>query len=201
MPRSFLTAKLPMRLIAILVVIFLVSATMLYFYDTLISGFKNLTWHDQRIVPTLLAKYFALAMALTIGIGVFTESAATIWDKLMYWGQLIDNYFIKLFARREYFLITAESLLKKTRREINRTNLRLQAVIIPQQAAPEDVEFLRGQVKAIKKHCEELHKLLEAHQAYDNLHQQRQENAREHLNQLVTASLDICYYVERLSQA
>jgi len=199
---KLLTAKLFMRAFALFVILFLVSASILYFYDTLVSGFSKLKWHGETLFPQNIASYLSATMAIIIGIGILAESAPTIWDKLMYWGQVIDNIMIKALTRKEFFLTKANRLLEETRLLINKTNFHLQAIMIPTDHSydNENTDILCENIKKIKNNCQKINTLLENHQAEDTLHRQAQEKAKQTLNTLVTENLELSERIEKLSQ-
>lgn len=197
---KLLTTKLFMRAFALFVILFLVSASILYFYDTLVSGFSKLKWHGETLFPQNIASYLSATMALIIGIGILAESAPTIWDKLMYWGQVIDNKIIKSLTQKEYFLTKANRLLEETRLLINKTNFHLQSIMIPTDHSHDNINInmLCDNIKKIKNNCQKIHVLLENHQAEDTLHRQAQEKAKQTLNTLVTENLEMSDRVENL---
>jgi hypothetical protein len=141
-------------------------------------------------------------MAMTIGLGVFAESAPTIWDKFVFWGQYLDNKIRKIFLKEEYFLDVAYKLLHQTRKIYNRTNFDLQAIAIPTDDATlkeEDLLPFWNQVTKIKDNCVKISYLLENHQAYDILNKRRQEEGKQTLNDFITYNLEMSARLEEVS--
>lgn len=188
-----------MRLIAIFVILFLISATILYFYDTLAAAFGKLTWHGAKVIAANTGKIIATIMAIIIGLGVLAESAPTIWDKLIYWGQCLDNAIIYRYYGKQYFIDTVNELLEKTRILLNQTNLRLQTITVPankrerknNKQLQHEFKQLYNNYCQIKKNCAKINKLLEGTDAQDRLNQDRQEKAKNVLNTLVMENLQI----------
>jgi len=194
------TCKWPARLIAILVVVFLVFASILYFYDTLFAALKKFS---ENHISSRTTRALAWAMAITIGLGIFAESAVGIWNTLIYWGQRADNWLIKRFYGREYFLDEANKLLTHTRAQLNRVNLSLQTLTHELcQTKPrefsEKLKKLSDECQEIKTRCLRMHKILEGTDAYDVINLQRQEQAKTTLNTLVTENLHVGDRIEML---
>jgi hypothetical protein len=197
-----LTARHPMRLIAMVIILSLVSATVLYFYDILISGFSRLTWKGQPLVSPLHSEYASAFMSITIGLGILAESAPTILDKLTFWGQIIDNKIIKYYYHKPYFLDEASHLLLKTRLLFNRTNFHLQAIAIPTDNSvcnEKDLKKLSNKVKNIKNNCQKINTLLEMNRAQDPTHLKKQEHLKQLLNNLVSSNLEMSSWVESIA--
>lgn len=191
-----------MRMIAIVIIASLVSATVLYFYDILISGFSRLVWQGKPLVSTINAECASAFMAITIGLGVLAESAASIWDKLVYWGQLIDNKIIKYVYGKSYFLDEASHLLLKTRLLFNRTNFHLQSIAIPTDNSvcnEKDLKKLSNKVKNIKNNCQKINTLLEHNRAKDVTNLKKQEHLKQLLNNLVSSNLEMSSWVESIA--
>lgn len=199
---QFFTARHPMRLIALLIMISLVSATILYFDDILVGGFAKLIWNGKPLVSTFYAQWASAIMSITIGLGVLAESATTIWEKLNFWGQIIDNKIIHFFYRKTFFLDEAFHLLHKTRLLFNRTNFSLQAIAIPTDNSvcnEADLRKLSNKIKNIKNNCQKINTLLENNRAKDTIHLKKQEHLKQILNNLVSANLEMSSWVESLA--
>lgn len=199
---QLLTARQPMRLIAVLIIISLISATILYFDDILVAGFARLVWKGNRLVSPFYAECASAIMSLTIGLGVLAESASTIWEKFIFWGQVIDNKIIKLLYHKNYFLDEASQLLLKTRLLFNRTNFHLQAIAIPTDNSvcdENDIKKLSNKIKNIKNNCQKINALLENNLAQDKTNLRKQENLKQLLNNLVSANLEMSAWVESIT--
>lgn len=203
--RILLSCKFPMRIIAVFVITFLISATVLYFYDTLVAAFEKLK--DIGIFTENFRIYISLMMAIIIGLGILAESAPTIWDKLQFWGQCLDNKIIKYQTGKTYFLDESHCLLEQTRILINQTNFNLQKITMSRNfklttaVALRDLDLLyqlRKSYEKIKNNCIRIHNLLELNEAYDRINKEKQTQFKNTLNRLINDNLQIGDRIEIL---
>lgn len=194
-----LTFKWPARIIAVFVIVFLVFASILYFNDTLFAALKK--YQSNGLLSGRIVETLSWAMAITIGLGVFAESALGIWNTLVYWGQCADNWLIKRITGQEYFVNRANNLLADIRIQLNRINLALQTMTCKDchdGELQQKLQKLNEQCQAVKSHCREVNKILENTEARDTINYQRQEQAKMVLNTLVTENLHISDRIEML---
>jgi len=193
--------KLPLRGIALIVIIFVTLAAGILTYrgGVEIWGFFKV----EHIADTLQGRFISRMIGWTVAISTFVQTAPIIWNKLSAWGQAFDNMMIKLIFRREYFLNESETLLKEIRKLINKANGEIlnyskkmiynDSISVQNNfsAFKEDLDKqIRHFIEKSEQCREKIVSLLKNNEAYDSTNRKRKKSAEEELNHFTVQLTD-----------
>jgi len=185
--------KLPLRLLAILAILFLMLAVGLLTYrgGVEIWGFFNI----EHIASTLPGKLISKMMGWMMAVSTFVQSAPIIWDKLSAWGQQLDNILMKWVFYKLYFLDEVENLLNETRKLINTMNEHLletsKEITYAKNLNEKRNKKLEEYLKKAYKNCEKAGALLKQREAYENWTRKRKADADKELNTFIIQLTEI----------
>lgn len=205
---TYITFKLPLRIFAILGVLYLSTSTCIFTYK---AGGE--IWEFFKlgfIAPLRTGKIIMGTMGALVGLGTFVQIAPVVWDRLSKWGQDIDNVIIKRLFKRQYFLDEAEELLRGVRKKINQSNKIIDDLnwkIVSEkftkvsQLTSEHKDLHQAFTQYLsqaEQQYQKVIKLLSKNDAYDNLNKERDTKADEELNRLTVQLTDSLMKIQQL---
>lgn len=201
-----LTTKLPFRLFALTLILFLFLVTIVVTYKAgidILSFFKINYSHSQYV------KNMLLFVSISIGITTIVQSAPIIWDKLSYWGQVIDNYLLELLFNKKYFIFLINQSINNIRESLNQINLQLQKYEwnyalchykVDHRQQKEINDFILTNIKNIIQQCYSIMELLNENEPSDNISRMSKANADMQLNILITQVTDMLVKLRSLNK-
>lgn len=205
---TYITFKLPLRIFAMLGVVYLSMSTCIFTYK---AGGE--IWEFFKlgfIAPLRTGKLIMGTMGAFVGLGTFVQIAPVVWDRLSKWGQDIDNLILKYLFKKKYFLDEAEELLSSVRNKINQSNKifdDLNWKIVSKKftqighLTPEHDKLYEGFTTYLSKAAQEYQniiKLIKKNDAYDNINQERDKKCDEELNRLTVQLTDTLMKIQQL---
>jgi hypothetical protein len=197
-----LSFKLPLRLLAILAILFLTLAVGVLTYrgGVEIWGFFKV----EHIAATLPGRFISQMMGWMMAVSTFVQSAPVIWNKLSAWGQQIDNLMMKWIFHQTYFLDEVKALLGETRKLINAMNQQLletskEITYGKKLSLEKSNEIFSHSLKKAYENCEKVVALLKNNEPYDNWSRERKTRADEELNNFTLQLTDTFQKSQALS--
>jgi len=205
--KNFLTARLPLKLVAILVISFLGLATFIITYKTGLDVF--IFFHSDVFFSSRVEKISSLIVALLITSATLVQSSPVIWEKLSYWGQAIDNWIALHLMRKIYFLNASFALLNKARNKIDEANSILQDYLWKKingeslnQSDTETIikKLLETNILTAINVCKQVDQLLNEGKPKDRTNAERKGEARTLLNNLIAQATGLLSKIPLLNE-
>jgi hypothetical protein len=199
----FLTFKFPLKIIALIVIVFLGLITLFITYKASIEVWDFINF---KFISQDFKKSTSIFIAVIISVSTLIQSSPIIWQRLEFWGQHLDNFLIYLITRKKYFLDVVDNELKQAQDQINHCHFKLQeynwnvsfSSINKNKITAELDELLNKEINRIRNSCVKSRAILQKCEPTDITNIQRKLFLENNLNMLIVHTTELAISVAKL---